>query len=165
MSRGTRERGMDPKLQMTDDELESFLNSYRTMRVATNGPDGYPHVVPVGYLYHDGALFFPSNRDTQKVVNIRNDEQVCCSQDEGRAALDSDSLKGVMFQGQATIYEVDEHEEVSHQDIVEHLWAGDVEEGGDREDPEGQFDRSNRIVVEVVPTNVVSWDFSKLAAE
>lgn len=42
---------------MTDDELTTFLGEERVLRLATIDEEGWPAVVPVWYVWHDGAFW------------------------------------------------------------------------------------------------------------
>lgn len=46
--------GIHPAIEMSDDEVDEFLNRHRTLRLATISSDGFPHNVPVGYMEHGG---------------------------------------------------------------------------------------------------------------
>lgn len=146
---------MHPKIRMSEEERENFLARNKTMRVASNSSDGFPHNVPVGYHWHDGRVFFPSDEQSKKIANIRHDEKVCCIVDEGTAGDDYENLRGVMIQGRATVYDEDEHPEMTHDDLLDALFDGDVKD-------EERYERVDRVVVEVDPENVVAWDFSKV---
>jgi nitroimidazol reductase NimA-like FMN-containing flavoprotein (pyridoxamine 5'-phosphate oxidase superfamily) len=147
---------MHPSIQMSDDERDEFLERHKTLRVATLSPDGFPHNVPVGYQWIDGQVFFPSDEESQKIANLRRDERVCCIVDEGSAGDDYDVLTGVMIQGHASVYDETGHDEVTHDDLMERLF-----EGGEVADQE-RYERVDRVVVEVDPVNIVTWDFSKV---
>jgi len=79
----------------TPSELE-FLRSQRIARVATVGPTGWPHVVPVMYsLTDDGALEF--DVDGIKLRNVQADP---------RAAMVVDAMgpkRGVSMQGRVEL--------------------------------------------------------------
>jgi nitroimidazol reductase NimA-like FMN-containing flavoprotein (pyridoxamine 5'-phosphate oxidase superfamily) len=145
---------MHPKLQMTDDERDAVLARNKTVRVATNG-SAFPHNVPVGYRWVDAKLFFPSDERSQKIANIERDDRVCCIVDEGTAGDEYDSHRGVMIQGRASVYDEDEHPTVKHDALLEYLFDGDVQDAE-------RYERVDRVVVEVDPENVVTWDFSKV---
>lgn len=72
-------------------ELE-FLRSQRIARLATSGPSGWPHVVPVMYTMNDdGSLDF--DVDGVKLRNLQH---------ESRAAMVVDAMgpkRGVSLQG------------------------------------------------------------------
>jgi nitroimidazol reductase NimA-like FMN-containing flavoprotein (pyridoxamine 5'-phosphate oxidase superfamily) len=42
---------------MTPDELDTFLAEERVLRLATTDGDGWPAVVPVWYVWHEGAFW------------------------------------------------------------------------------------------------------------
>src|ERR1700704_2253541 len=79
----------------TPSELE-FLRSQRIGRLATVGPSGWPHVVPVMYaLADDGALEF--DVDGIKLRNLTSDP---------RAAIAIDAMgpkRGMALQGRAEL--------------------------------------------------------------
>jgi len=79
----------------SDPELE-FLRSQRIGRLATVGPSGWPHVVPVMYaLADDGALDF--DVDGVKLRNLKADP---------RAAMAVDAMgpkRGLTCQGQVEL--------------------------------------------------------------
>jgi pyridoxamine 5'-phosphate oxidase family protein len=79
----------------TEGELE-FLRSQRIARVATVGPSGWPHVVPVMYsIDEEGAFEF--DVDGVKLRNLTG---------EPRAAMVVDAMgpkRGVSFQGSAEL--------------------------------------------------------------
>ncbi len=76
-------------------ELE-FLRSQRIARLATAGPTGWPHVVPVMYtMNEDGSLDFDVDG-----VKLRNLQQ------ESRAAMVVDAMgprRGVAMQGRVEL--------------------------------------------------------------
>jgi pyridoxamine 5'-phosphate oxidase family protein len=79
----------------TPSELE-FLRSQRIARLATVGPSGWPHVVPVIYsMDEEGAFEF--DVDGVKLRNLAS---------EPRAAMVVDAMgpkRGVSFQGKAEL--------------------------------------------------------------
>lgn len=79
----------------TPSEVE-FLRSQRLARIATAGPSGWPHVVPVMYVLDDmGALEF--DVDGVKLRNLNHDP---------RAAMVIDAMgpkRGVTMQGRTEL--------------------------------------------------------------
>lgn len=86
---------MEGLVIFTPSELE-FLRSQRIARLATVGPTGWPHVVPVMYsVSDDGALEF--DVDGVKLRNL---------QAEPRAAMAVDAMgprRGVSMQGRTDL--------------------------------------------------------------
>jgi uncharacterized pyridoxamine 5'-phosphate oxidase family protein len=61
-------------------EAQKRLSQGRTHWLATVRPDGRPHVVPVGALWHDGAFYFTTGQGTQKEKNLsHNSHCVICT--------------------------------------------------------------------------------------
>lgn len=147
---------MHPALEMTDEERDAFLRERKTMRVASRSPNGFPHNVPVGYAYDGERLYFPSDEDSQKVANLRREPKICCIVDEGTAGEDYETLAGVMVQGETAIFGEDEHPEMTHEVVMDAIFEGGEVKGKEH------YERVERVVVEVKPVNVVTWDFSNV---
>jgi hypothetical protein len=54
--------------------------------LATTGPDGRPHVVPIGAVWHEGAFYFSSGEGTRKSQDLARDPR--CSVVLAAAGLD-----------------------------------------------------------------------------
>ena len=82
-------------MDFTEPELE-FLRSQRIGRLATVGPTGWPHVVPVMYAFNDSGAF-EFDVDGVKLRNVAA---------EPRAAMVVDAMgpkRGVAIQGRAEL--------------------------------------------------------------
>jgi nitroimidazol reductase NimA-like FMN-containing flavoprotein (pyridoxamine 5'-phosphate oxidase superfamily) len=82
-------------MEFTPAELE-FIRSQRICRLATVGPSGWPHVVPVMYSF-DPSGIFEFDADGVKLRNITA---------EPRAAIVVDSMgpkRGVAVQGRVEV--------------------------------------------------------------
>src|SRR5688500_14148804 len=53
-------------LRMTDEELEEFLRVERTVRIGTVSSDGEPHVAPLWFVWHDGAMYLNSLKRSRR---------------------------------------------------------------------------------------------------
>lgn len=80
--------------------IEKFLRTRDTCRIASLGGDGYPHCVPVGYFYHEGAIYIATNSHSAKVRNLRGDPRCCVLVDVERRR----GAKGVMLRGRAEVH-------------------------------------------------------------
>jgi len=56
---------------------EDFLESHDVCRIATVGRNGWPHCVPVGYKYQSGLFHIPANKNSRKVLNLRENPRSC----------------------------------------------------------------------------------------
>jgi general stress protein 26 len=82
------------KLAMSNRQIEDFLMAGRVMRLATISESGWPHVVPIWYLYENSRLYIETGADSVKVRNIRRNPHVAICVDVGRDYYD---LKNVVM--------------------------------------------------------------------
>ena len=118
----------------------------RVCRVATSGPSGTPHLVPVCHVVADGKIYFGSGHDGRKVLNLRANPRIAVTVD-----LYSDAwshLKGVMVQGTAALIEKGPRFRK-----VRALLYRKYPQYPD----EAALDESDSVIVEVTPTRVFSW--------
>ena len=91
------------------EDTRRFLEGHRIGHLATSGPDGAPHVMPVCYALDEEALYFvadakPKRRPARELTRLRNIRAT------GRAALvvddydeDWNRLAWILVRGDATI--------------------------------------------------------------
>ena len=79
-------------------ELErQLVESNDLCRIATISPDGFPHLVPVSYLFLKGFFHIPASRASKKVRNIRKNNKTALLID------DETSQAGIMIECLAEI--------------------------------------------------------------
>jgi PPOX class probable F420-dependent enzyme len=66
----------DPYEGLPEPVLKLFDGSLRIGYLATVRPDGYPFVVPVGIMIHEGQLRVSSRTATKKIWNLERDSRV-----------------------------------------------------------------------------------------
>ena len=142
-----------PDIRLTPDEQEAFLRENRKCALATIDGDGFPHVVAMNFVVHDGAYYMTSYAKAQKVVNIRRDPKVGLMIETGSAYAE---LKGVMVRGHCEI--------VEGEDAVRQVFAWSAEARGDtyKRPPAASDSAPKRAVLKIVPHKVMTWDHSKL---
>ena len=70
------------QIRMSEDEIRSFLAERKTLILTSNGPDGFPHPMPMWYVLEpDGAIRMTTYSRSQKVLNLRRDAKECCRRD------------------------------------------------------------------------------------
>ena len=68
---------------MTPGEIHAFLShGTRTAKLATSGPDGQPHVMPVWFVLDGEELVFTTWGDSVKGRNLRRDPRAAVIVDE-----------------------------------------------------------------------------------
>jgi len=142
-----------PDIRLTPDEQEAFLRQNRKCALATIDGDGFPHVVAMNFVVHDGAYYMTSYAKAQKVVNIRRDPKVGLMIETGSAYAE---LKGVMVRGHCEI--------VEGEDAVRQVFAWSAEARGDtyKRPPAASDSAPKRAVLKIVPHKFMTWDHSKL---
>jgi uncharacterized protein len=77
-----------------------FLISNEACRIATCR-DNVPHVVPVSYVFEDGAFYIATDYETKKYENIKENDRVALAVD----VYSSVGNKAVCVQGSARVIE------------------------------------------------------------
>jgi nitroimidazol reductase NimA-like FMN-containing flavoprotein (pyridoxamine 5'-phosphate oxidase superfamily) len=80
---------------MSDGELVAFLQAERTVICATNGPRGWPHLMPLWYVVRDGELWAWTFAKSQKVRNLERDPRATLQVEAAEAYQE---LRGVMLE-------------------------------------------------------------------
>jgi PPOX class probable F420-dependent enzyme len=146
-------------VRLTDEELEAFLASNTKVQVATNGPDGQPHLATLFYVMVDGQLFFWTYAKSQKIQNLRRDPRVTCLVEDGE---DYFELRGATINGSARLVE-DYDQLVDLGGRVATVMAGGADLGELGDQIVAQQARK-RVGVFVEPRKVASWDHRKMTA-
>jgi Pyridoxamine 5'-phosphate oxidase len=89
------------EIVMTADEVAVLLDEQHTVICATNGRDGWPHLMPLWYVVRDGELWAWTYAKSQKVRNLERDVR-CTLQVE--AGSEYSELRGVMLACEAVIH-------------------------------------------------------------
>lgn len=149
-------------IRFTDDELADFLGTGRNLQVATNGPDGFPHLSTLWYFMVNGKVGFRSFTKSQKIVNLQRDNRITVLVAKGDTY---ETLQGAMIRGQATLSTDRDLVLDFYRRVTEKYGGAGVEPGS--VDPDaieamfGRFaDKNTAVIVE--PEKIVTWDHTKL---
>lgn len=82
-------------IKMDEAEVRAFLDTERVMICATNGKDGFPHLMPLWYVVRDGRLWAWTFAKSQKVKNLERDARASVQVEAGDGEYAQ--LRGVMF--------------------------------------------------------------------
>src|ERR671917_81454 len=82
------------QIKMTPEEVDAFLDEQRVVVCATNGRDGFPHLMPLWYVVRDGELWAWTFAKSQKVRNLERDARATLQVEAGDSY---DELRGVML--------------------------------------------------------------------
>jgi general stress protein 26 len=90
------------QIVMSAQEAADFLAQGRVVTCATNGRDGWPHLMPLWYVIRDGELWSWTYRKSQKVANLRRDTRCTLQVETGG---DYSELRGVMLACEVVIHD------------------------------------------------------------
>ena len=79
---------------MSAAELAAFLEEERTVICATNGQDGYPHLMPLWYVMRCGEVWAWTFAKSQKVRNLERDPRATLQVEAGAEYAE---LRGAML--------------------------------------------------------------------
>ena len=82
------------QIRMSPDEVLAFLGSERVVVCATNGRDGFPHLMPLWYVVRDGEVWAWTFAKSQKVRNLERDARASIQVEAGDTY---DQLRGVLL--------------------------------------------------------------------
>lgn len=152
-----------PKVAMSKEEIDLFLNKPLVARVATIRKDGYPHVTPLWY-YWDGRDFYlilgAGERPRHHIANLRGNNKITVVVDtdtrpETKTLFEA---QAVSIRGRAQLM-TDEKTQV---DIVSKLIGrygfGSAVQAVLEDGKPGK----NRVVVKIRPEKIIAWNFLKL---
>jgi nitroimidazol reductase NimA-like FMN-containing flavoprotein (pyridoxamine 5'-phosphate oxidase superfamily) len=95
-------------LALTRDELDEFLRAKRWGRLATTSLELEPHITPLGYAYHDGAIWFHALREGRRARDLADNPKVAFLVDDGVAPGDSyRKRRGVIAYGRCVVADDD----------------------------------------------------------
>ena len=139
---------------MSEEELRAFLDEHKVMQVATIGPRGRPHVVPLWYVPDGLELRGWTFAKSQKARNLERDPRATIAIEDG---IEYHELRGVMFECDVEVERETERVAGYGEALVDRY------HGGSEEMREGfRAQARKRVGLRFVPTRLVSWDHRKL---
>lgn len=143
---------------MSDSEVAAFLAEELTAQVATIGPNGRPHLVPVFYVPRTGGIATWTYAKSQKVANLRRLAQATVLVEAGSSY---DELRGVSMECDVAILEDTEQIAAIGQELT-HRMTG-AEEVAVAASQFVRVQAEKRVGLVFTPTKTVSWDHKKLS--
>jgi len=142
------------EIAMTDDELHAFLAEHKVVSVATLGPRGRPHLVPVWYATDGPALRTWTYAKSQKAKNLERDPRATLQVEDGELYHE---LRGAMLECDVAIER--DPGAVAGYGLALFKRFGEV--GAEAQQMIEQQARK-RVGLTFQPTRIVSWDHRKL---
>jgi PPOX class probable F420-dependent enzyme len=141
---------------MSDDEVVSFLEEQRVVICATNGPRGWPHLMPLWYVVRDGDLWAWTYAKSQKVRNLERDSRATLQVESGD---EYQQLRGVMIEAGAEIHRDPELIVEFGAELMQRYGAGAT---GPEFMDAVRAQAAKRVALQFSAHRVATWDHRKL---
>jgi general stress protein 26 len=148
------------QIQMSDAEVGAFLEEERTVICASNGRDGFPHLMPLWYVVRDGRLWSWTFAKSQKVRNLERDPRATLQVEAGS---EYPQLRGVMLRCDVTIHRDTGLVAELGLELFERYRAGGPGEVGEDVRAMVRAQAPKRVALEFAERSRATWDHRKLA--
>jgi PPOX class probable F420-dependent enzyme len=145
------------QIRMTSEEIAAFLDEQRVVICATNGANGWPHLMPLWYLVRGEEIWAWTYAKSQKVKNLGRDPRVTLQVEDGEQY---DELRGVMIEAETVVHhETDDVARFGAE--LFRRYAPGADFGPGIPDAVKQ-QAAKRVALQFVPKRTASWDHHKL---
>ena len=144
---------------MDEAEVLAFLDEERIVTCATQGPRGFPHLMPLWYIVRGGELWAWTFAKSQKVVNLERDPRATLQAEAGRDQYHL--LRGVMLEAEVVLHrDLDDVTDLGLE-ILSRYGDGSTEVS-DEARAMVQQQAAKRVGLEFVEHSRATWDHRKL---
>ena len=146
------------QIKLTPDEQDELLESERVVQVATNGPRGWPHVMPLWYVLRDGELWVWTYAKSQKIRNLERDPRATLLVEAG---TDYVELRGIQIEAEAElIRDTDRVLDFGKELTIRYTEGIDSIEGDAETALQAQAPK--RVAIRFRAVRTATWDHRKL---
>ena len=141
-------------IKMSPEEVEAFLAEEKTLTCATNGRDGFPHLMPLWFVVREGRIWAWTYAKSQKVKNLERDPRATLQVETG---VEYAVLRGAMLRCEVEIHrDVEVVTDFAMELVSRYMGGGeDAREGFRKQAPK-------RIAMQFVERKRATWDHRKL---
>jgi PPOX class probable F420-dependent enzyme len=141
-------------IKMTPEEADAFLAEEKTVTCATNGRNGFPHLMPLWYVLREGRIWAWTYAKSQKVRNLERDPRATLQVETG---IEYAELRGVMLRCDVEIHrDVEVVTDFAMELVDRYMGGGEGARDGFRQQA------PKRVALEFVERDRVTWDHRKL---
>lgn len=144
------------QIQMSSDEFWSFVDSQKTVQVATLLRDGSPHLVPLWFAIDRGRIVLETFTKSQKVRNLERDPRISLLFEDGS---DYEKLRGASISARAELISEDAKVHNFHKLV---LLRNAPELGEEVIERVSASMAAKKTAILVKPEKIFSWDHSNL---
>jgi nitroimidazol reductase NimA-like FMN-containing flavoprotein (pyridoxamine 5'-phosphate oxidase superfamily) len=145
------------QISMSPDEVRAYLGANRKAVLVSNGLNGFPHPMPMNYVFRDDAILMTTFRKSQKVLNLQRDPRCTVLVETGERYTD---LKSVLAYANAEIID----DLAYTQGVIMQVSGGEpgATAGAPALRASAEATAPKRVVLRFAAERYVSWDHSKL---
>ncbi len=141
---------------MTHEEVAAFLAEQRVVVCATNGRDGFPHLMPLWYVVRDGELWAWTFAKSQKVRNLERDARATLQVEAGE---EYHELRGVMLKCEVEVIRDSGRVRDLGLEIFARYTGGEL---GDEVRAMVERQAAKRVAMRFAERDRATWDHRKL---
>jgi PPOX class probable F420-dependent enzyme len=152
------------QIQMSDAEVTAFLDEERTVICATNGSDGFAHLMPLWYVRRGDDVWSWTFAKSQKVRNLERDPRATLQVEAGEAY---DELRGVMLKCDVTVHRETERVAELGVELFTRYRAGGADAAGELDADVREMvlaQAPKRVALQFRARSRATWDHRKLAS-
>jgi len=143
-------------IRMTDEEMWAFIETQKSVQVATLSKTGWPHLTTLWFAVVDGAVVLETFSKSQKIKNLQRDQRITILLEDGQ---EYNELRGVSIQAEAELVtDVDEVHRL-HMAVLKRN-TPEIDEAILEEATASMAHKKTAVLVR--PGKVISWDHRKL---
>jgi len=146
------------QIRMSEDELWRFIESQKTVQLATIGRDGAPHVVPLWFAVDDGAIVLETFTKSQKVKNLERDARATLLFEDGEVY---NALRGASITGKVELVRDVDRVHDLHM-LVLRRNTPEIPEEALEAAVRSMAHKKTALLVRPAECRVASWDHGKL---
>src|SRR5918999_2160369 len=146
------------QIKLSDAEQRELIDSERTVVVATFGPRGWPHLMPMWYVPRDGRIWVWTYAKSQKVRNLERDARATLLIETGH---EYNELRGVMVEAEAVIERDQDVVFGFGKDLTIRYSEGISSVEGDAAEAM-RAQSAKRVAIHFEPRRIATWDHRKL---
>ena len=143
---------------MSAEEVSAFLAEERVVVCATNGRDGFPHLMPLWYVVRDDELWAWTFAKSQKVKNLERDPRATLQVEAGDSY---DELRGVMLKSEVELVRDTDRVADLGMEIFAKYTGGEL---GDDVRAMVRKQAPKRVALRFAERERATWDHRKLAS-
>ncbi len=146
------------QIELDPDQQRELIDAGRVVAIASQGPRGWPHLMPLWYVPRDGEVWIYTYAKSQKVRNLERDPRATLLLETGHEYLE---LRGVQIEAEAEIHR-------DHDAVFALAKELTVRYGGDISSVTGDAAEAlksqarKRVAIRFRPVRIASWDHRKL---